>query len=225
MFTKYQQMILARKYRDENTGDPENGGQGAAPTEAEQKAADNLAALQKQMADMKADNDRLTAKVEASNRHTKEAERKQREAEELKNKEAGNFEELYNSSQKALATEVELNKGLNSKLEKRDVDSVASKIAMAMKPLDGAGDDLRSKVAQRLKSTSEGVKVIDNSGELTISTFEQLQSELLGSADIAYMLQGNQSTGGGANGDNNNSGSATQNMTSTQKIAAGLSKL
>jgi hypothetical protein len=120
-----------------------------------------------------------------------------------KAKKDGDFEQLYNSSTEqanGYKSELETLRGsISTSNTNREAMSIAMQLA------DGFNAELLSeKIAQRLKYTDEGVKVLDANGQLTVSTVEDLK--------YASLLKGNQSSGGGAIG-GKNSGAAGKLLT------------
>ncbi len=146
------------------------------------------------------------------------------EAEE-KLKASSNFKELHKSSElEREKLQNELN-DLRGKNEKKEVKVAAMDIASSL--AEGKNiKNLSKLIIDRLKYTSEGVKVLNESGELTVSTLEEFKQQVQSSGDYDSLLKGNQSSGGGANG-GKNGGSAASNktQTSTQRIADGLRNL
>lgn len=210
MLTKYQQPV-ARKFRAEEGGEGgEGGGEGGGNAlEALQAKFD---ALNGKFEEAETEKTRLSAKLTESNKHTKEAERLRKEAELKQHQDSGNYEELYKASEQGRVDGIDQIQKLTDRMALKDVLDVAGTIALALDPMEGAAGDLKTKIAKRLKSTEEGVKVLDKSGNLTSDTFEKLQSELSGSAEFSYMLKGSKANGGGAKGGDNGSG-ATETIT------------
>ena len=54
-----------------------------------------------------------------------------------------------------------------------------------------------------MKYHDDGVKVTDSSGDLTVSTLDDLKAEFKNDARYSSLLKGNQSSGGGASGGSN----------------------
>jgi hypothetical protein len=136
------------------------------------------------------------------------------EATQLANDKAkrdGDFEQLYNSSTEqanGYKSELETLRGsISTSNTNREAMSIAMQLA------DGFNAELLSeKIAQRLKYTDEGVKVLDANGQLTVSTVEDLKKEFSNNERYASLLKGNQSSGGGAIG-GKNSGAAGKLLT------------
>lgn len=200
MFLKYQQVSI-RKYREE---DPGSGGGSSAATEHEKA----LAAIQTKLDDANLETARLNAKVAESNKHTKAAEQKLLDAQKEKDTASGNFEELYKAETEARTASDLMVSDLQGKLTSRDLTDVANNIMMGLEYIPEAAAMLRTKISTRLKSSEDGVKVIDTAGNITVNTFDALKEEILGSAEYSFMLKGRQAGGGGANPQGDKGGGA-----------------
>lgn len=136
----------------------------------------------------------------------KEAKRLKREADEKLTKEQldaakarGDFEQLYASSEQALAAERTRLAELTSSIERRDLTSAASKIATGI--ADGENAEILAEFVQRRLKIVEGqVKVTDASGNLTIASLEDLAKEFQQAPRYAALVRGSQANGGGAAG-------------------------
>lgn len=136
----------------------------------------------------------------------KEAKRLRREAEEARTqqerdaaKARGDFEQLYASSEQALAAERTRLAELTTSIERRDLSAAASKIAAGI--ADGENAEILAEfVERRLKIVEGQVKVTDASGNLTIATLEDLAKEFQQAPRYASLVRGTQANGGGATG-------------------------
>lgn len=136
----------------------------------------------------------------------KEAKRLRREADEKLEREKldaakakGDFEQLYASSEQALAAERARLAELTTSIERRDLTSAASKIATGI--ADGENAEILAEFVQRRLKIVEGqVKVTDASGNLTIATLEDLAKEFQQAPRYASLVRGTQANGGGAAG-------------------------
>lgn len=147
-------------------------------------------------------------KIEEANKHKKEAERITRETERQKAESEGNFEQLYKSSEqraKELFDQIEQRDQINAN-EKRISESL--RIASQLAEGDHNIDLLAEQVAKRLKYVDNSIKVVDSSGNLTVSTLDDLKKEIAGSARFSSLLKGNKSSGGSATGGASGSGAA-----------------
>ena len=182
----------------------------------------DVTALQEQLTTLQATNQELANQFDAikskndelltETKTAKEAKRKA-EADAITEKdrmakESGDFESLYkSSSEKLQMTESTLSQ-LQGRIEKEQKGNAAMKIAADL--AEGSNIDLLSTFIDTRLSFQEGaLKVTDGSGNLTISSLDDLKAEFKNDPKFASLLKGNQSSGGGATG-GNNSGSAAK---------------
>ncbi len=190
--------------------------------------APSLEDLQAQLAEanssivsMKAKNEELLGETKAAKAAKRESEAKAQAEAESKAKEAGDHEQLYNSSQEKLSNTLSELEGLKGSIATEKRNTEAMKIAMKLADGDNA-DLLSGFIAQRLKFTDDGLKVTDASGQLTVSSLADLEAEFKGNARYAALLKGNQSSGGGATGGNNSGGAAkTMSFSDFNKLDPG----
>lgn len=136
----------------------------------------------------------------------KEAKRKAREAQEqLTQKELdaakarGDYESLYASSEQTLAAERQKLADLQAGIEKRDMRGSAAKVAAQI--ADGPNAEIIADyIERRLRIVDGQVRVTDASGNLTVSTLEQLGKEFQEEPRFASLVRGSQANGGGAAG-------------------------
>lgn len=136
----------------------------------------------------------------------KEAKRLRREADEKLEREKldaarakGDFEQLYASSEQALAAERAKNLEITTRVERRDLSAAASKIATGI--ADGENAEILAEfVERRLKIVEGQVKVTDAAGNLTIASLDDLAKEFQQAPRYASLVRGTQANGGGAAG-------------------------
>ncbi len=123
----------------------------------------------------------------------------------------GDFEQLFTSSKQQvndLQTKLD---NLTGNIAVERSKSAALKIAGKL--ADGDNVELLSSfIAPRLKYADGGVKVLNATGELTVSTLDQLQTEFQNDTRFKSLLRGNQASGSGANG-GKSTGGASNTMT------------
>ena len=147
-------------------------------------------------------------KAESDKRREAEAEAKRKDDEKaLKDKD---YEQLYKSStEKNSEWETKYNE-LNGKIANEKKATAAMKIAADI--ADGSNAELLSTfISERLKYTDDGLKVTDSSGELTVSSLDDLKAEFKSNAKFASLIRGSQASGGGATG-GKDSGSAAKEV-------------
>ncbi|MBK5518416.1 hypothetical protein [Pseudomonas sp. TH10] len=136
----------------------------------------------------------------------KEAKRLKREADEKLAKEQldaakakGDFEQLYASSEQALAIERARLVELTTSIERQGIAAAASKIATGI--ADGENAEILSEFVERRLKIVEGlVKVTDAAGNLTIASLDDLAKEFQQAPRYASLVRGTQANGGGAAG-------------------------
>ena len=208
-----QARFYGRQYREEAAAEGESAGGGEASDNGEQSnEADQASKIKAQLDAMQAENARLQAKINEANKHNREAQKEAERQAREKAEAEGNYEQLFKSSEQERENLRQQLETLQQQNSQKAINEKALKIATNL--ADGANVELLSEfIARRLKYTDEGIKVVDESGNLTISTIDDLQKEFAGSARYASLIKGNQSSGGGASGGSNSS-SATGNTMS-----------
>jgi len=134
--------------------------------------------------------------IKARAREAEEAAERERLEKAKKN---GDYEQLLKSSEtereKAQQELEKLRQGINQEKVGNQAMKLAAELA------DGVNAELLSDyVAKRLTYTDQGVKVLDASGELTVSSLDDLKAEFQNSPRFQSLLRGNQASGSGAPG-------------------------
>ncbi|MCY4125404.1 MAG: hypothetical protein OXF59_09460 [Pseudomonas sp.] len=148
---------------------------------------------------LKRQNQTLLDEAKAAKQRARDAEqqREQQAVEAAKAK--GDYESLYTSSEQALAAERQKLADLQASIEQRDLSGSASKVAAAI--ADGPNAEILAEFIQRRLRIVDGqVRVTDASGNLTVSTLEQLGKEFQEEPRYASLVRGSQANGGGAAG-------------------------
>lgn len=146
----------------------------------------------------------------------KREQEERRKAQEEAAKKAGDFEQLYKSQeQKAEEYKQEL-ETLRQNIAKEKEQATALKLAGQL--ADGHNAELLATFMQnRVKYTQDGIKILDQDGNLTVATTDELLSEFKSDARYSALIRGTQSAGGGANGNSGGSG-ATVKVLSRQEF-------
>lgn len=140
----------------------------------------------------------LREKKEAQ-RLAEEAAEKLRLADEARQREQGNYKELYESAQQALETERQSSIALRQQNEARDIKLAAARAAGLI--ADGTNAEILADYMQaRLKVVDGEVKVVDAGGALTVATLDALAAEFKENPRYASLVRGNKSSGGNAPG-------------------------
>ena len=201
-------------------------------------APDAAIALQEKLDAMSADNQRLQAKINESNKHTKAAESRAAAEEKERLKAASNYEQLFKSSElqrEELLLQIE---SRDKKAASSSEESAALALANSLTKDPKRGRLLAKELKSRFKYTEEGLKITDKHGNLTVSSPEDLRLEVQKNPDYDFLIDGVDSSGGGAAGSNNNSGAGkvinraefaalnpVQQMAFSKDIAAGKAEI
>jgi len=191
----------------------------------EEVVVDPSIALKEQLDAITADNQRLQAKINESNKHTKAAEAKAASEEKERLKASNDYEQLFKSSEaqrEELLLQIEHR---DKKAATGSEENAALALANSLTKDPKRARLLAKELKSRFKFTDEGIKITDKDGNLTVSSPEDLKLEVQRNPDYDFLIDGVDSSGGSATGSNNSSGAVKQKLTSTQKIAAGLNQL
>ena len=173
-----------------------------------------LTALQGEKESLLNKNNELLGEAKKAKAARNQAEQAASEEARKKAEAEGNYEQLFKSSESERQKLLEENESIKGATAKEKRDNEALKLASSM--AEGANIELLADFIQRRLKYSDGViKVTDSNGDLTVSSLEDLKTELVSSGRYASLLKGNQSSGGGATG-GNNSGGAEKTITQEQ---------
>jgi len=165
------------------------------------------------VAGLKTNHDKLLAEKKAAQRKAEESLEETRLAQEAAAKKNGDLESLTKSWQeKEAAYQTKLNQ-----LEKKEAERIRDLAArdLASQLADGSNAKLLSRfISDRLKVEAGELKVLDKSGNLTISTLADLKKEFESDPDFESLRVGSLATGSGAT---RSGGGTVANKTITQK--------
>lgn len=155
---------------------------------------------------LKRENEALKNKTSELLSETKKAKELRREAEESARREAeekarkqGDWEQLHKSSEQERQKLQQSLEQLNNSIAQEKQRSTAMQIANEL--ADGHNAEILSEfISRRLRFTEDGIKITDNSGQLTVSTLDQLKAEFQTSEKFASLVRGTKAQGGGAPG-------------------------
>lgn len=167
----------------------------------------DLEALMAENAAMKAKMDELLTEAKKAKSAKREIEEQSQIERERIAREKGDFEQLHRSSEERYQATVKELDSMRASVANEKRNNAAMKVATEL--AEGANAELLSEfISRRLKYHDDGVKVTDSSGDLTVSTLDDLKAEFKNDARYSALLKGNQSSGGGASGGSNSGGAA-----------------
>lgn len=194
----------------------EHGGDGGGAPNGGEDGGNQGGGSELTLEQLQRDNQSMKAKMEELLGETKRAKQLRREAEEAANRQteeearkAGNFEQLFKSAeQKNKALEDELN-SLRGNMENEKKNNTVTKLAAELADGHNA-ENLALLIQNRVKYVDGDIKVLDNNGDLTVSTLDDLKTEIKSTPRFQSLLRGSQASGSGATG---NRASGTEGKT------------
>jgi len=173
--------------------------------------------LAKQLEALKGNQDKLLseAKIAKEAKRAAELEKEEAAAAALKEKEEldranGNFKDLFETTKQKLDLAEENLRTINNNLASEKSSSAALKIASEL--AEGENIKLLAEfVTKRLKFEEGKVKVLDTTGQVTISELDDLKKEFANNPLYGSLVKGSGASGGSAGGSNNSGGAADKN--------------
>lgn len=152
---------------------------------------------QEDVSGLKRQRDELLAEKKAEQERRRQAEEQARIEADERARAEGNYQQLFESSQAELERERQGRAELQRANEQRDINLAATRAAHNI--ADGENAELLADfISRRLKVAEGQVRVVDASGNLTISTLADLEKEFETSPRYASLVRGSQAGGGGA---------------------------
>lgn len=163
-------------------------------------SAAEIAALKESIAKLEANSAELLSEKKQEKEKREKVEREAEAARVEQAKADNDYKQLYESSLSELETQKNINSESLKQTEKADIRKEASKLAHELTKHTGRAEDLTEKIAARLKRIDGELKVLDGSGQLTVSSLSDLKSDIAIKFD--WLVDGSQASGSGAPGNN-----------------------
>jgi len=152
--------------------------------------------IAEEVAGLKAKNDELLAEKKAAQRAKDELDAKARAEKERYAQENGQYQELYESQKQEANSLRQKIEEMNQQVARQKVQSEATKLASTLTKDVAKAKLLEEKLSQRLTLMDGELRVTDDSGQLTVSSIDDLVGSVR--ADFPFLIDGIQATGGGA---------------------------
>lgn len=152
--------------------------------------------IAEEVAGLKAKNDELLAEKKAAQRAKDELDAKARAEKERYAQENGQYQELYESQKQEANSLRQKIEEMNQQVARQKVQSEATKLASTLTKDVAKAKLLEEKLSQRLTLMDGEIRVTDDSGQLTVSSIDDLVSTVR--TDFPFLIDGIQATGGGA---------------------------
>jgi multidrug efflux pump subunit AcrA (membrane-fusion protein) len=152
--------------------------------------------LDQEVSGLKSKNDELLAEKKAIQKAKEQADAKARDDKEKQAQENGQYKELYESQK---AENESINLRLNEMMESQQRQTIrteASRIAGTLTKDVQKAKLLEKEISQRLTLVENEIRVTDDSGQLTVSSLDDLSAKI--KTEYSFLVDGIQAQGGGA---------------------------
>lgn len=170
-----------------------------------------------ELARIKSKNDELLGETKRAKQRSREAEQTAQQESEERARKAGDFEQLFKSSELQKSDLQKQLESLQDSISNEKKETVVLKLAAEL----AEGDDVENLaylIKDRLKYHEGEIKVLNSKGELTVSSLNDLKAEIQSTSRFKSLLKGSQATGGSANG--NRASSSTSKTVSRSDFDA-----
>ena len=154
------------------------------------------AQIEEQVAGLKAKNEELLAEKKRAQQEKEEAYAKARAEEERVLQESGQFKELYEAQKQEASQLRKTIEEMNAAVAQQKVTAEAQRLASSLTKDTARAKLLEKEISQRLQLVEGDVKVLDDSGQLTVSTLDDLSATI--KQTYPFLVDGSQAQGGGA---------------------------
>lgn len=145
---------------------------------------------------LKANNDSLLSEKKKALEAAEQAQQMAKQETEEKLKASNNYKQLFESQNEEANRLKKLVEDMKSQSNQQRVKSEASIIASSLTKDKGRHKLLEKELSQRLTLVDDQIRVVDESGQLTVSTLEELTNRI--KMDYPFLIDGSQASGGGA---------------------------
>ena len=152
--------------------------------------------IQSEIAGLKAKNDELLAEKQQGQREIEEANNRAKKEAEEKAKADNDYKQLFEAQKNEAETLRQTIEKMNYEVNQQKVSKEASKLASALTKDTGRAKLLEQQISQRLTLVDNEIRVTDESGQLTVSSLEELTNSIR--TNYPFLVDGSQAQGGGA---------------------------
>mgnify|MGYP003633260872 CR=1 FL=1 len=158
---------------------------------AEAVAAHTQAQIDASITGLKSKNDELLAEKKRVQRERDEAANLAKSEAEEKAKASNDYKQKNEADQLKAKMEE-----LNTNIKRGQIKTTAAKIAAGLTKDTARASLLEQQIGARLTLTDDGIKVLDDSGQLTVSTLDDLTATI--KTAYPFLVDGSQANGSGA---------------------------
>lgn len=154
------------------------------------------AQIEEQVAGLKAKNEELLNEKRKAQQEKEKIDAEAKAERERIAQENGQFKELYESQKEEANQLRDTIEKMNQSVAQQKVQSEAQRLASSLTKDVARAKLLEKEIGQRLQLVEGEVKVVDESGQLTVSTLDDLSATIKQS--YPFLVDGSQAQGGGA---------------------------
>ena len=152
--------------------------------------------IAEEVAGLKAKNDELLSEKKAAQRAKEELDAKARAEKEEIAKQQNDFKQLYESQKQEADSLRKKIEEMNFTVQRQTIGGEASRIAATLTKDVAKAKLLEKEISQRLSLVENEIRVVDESGQLTVSTMDDLTAQIR--TNYPFLVDGIQAQGGGA---------------------------
>lgn len=152
--------------------------------------------VEEQVAGLKAKNEELLAEKKRVQAEKERIDAEARTEKERIAQENGQFKELYESQKQEASQLRKTIEEMNQSVARQKIQSEAQRLASSLTKDVARAKLLEKEISQRLSLVEGEVKVLDDSGQLTVSTLDDLSATI--KQTYPFLVDGSQAQGGGA---------------------------
>ena len=152
--------------------------------------------IESEIAGLKAKNDELLAEKQQRQREIEEANNRAKKEAEEKARADNDYKQLFEAQKNEAETLRQTIEKMNYEVNQQKVSKEASKLASALTKDTGRAKLLEQQISQRLTLVDNEIRVTDESGQLTVSSLEELTNSIR--TNYPFLVDGSQAQGGGA---------------------------
>tara|TARA_B100000963_G_C22585861_1_gene653054 strand:- start:124 stop:783 length:660 start_codon:yes stop_codon:yes gene_type:complete len=154
------------------------------------------ARVEEQTSGLKAKVDELLAEKKKVKAEREEARLAAKLEAEQKAAAENDYKQLFESQKGEADTLRRKIEDMNASITMQKISAEAGKIAASLSKNTQRAELLQDKISQRLTIVDDEIRVTDESGQLTVSTIDELTASIRGKYD--FLVDGTQASGGGA---------------------------
>jgi FtsZ-binding cell division protein ZapB len=163
---------------------------------AEAVTAHTQAQIETSIGGLKAKNDELLAEKKRVQRERDEAANLAKTEAEEKAKASNDYKQLFEAQKNEAEQLKSKMEELQTNIKRGQIKTTAAKIAAGLTKDTARASLLEQQITARLTLTDDGIKVLDDSGQLTVSTLDDLTATI--KTAYPFLVDGSQANGGGA---------------------------